>query len=62
MTIEFGAPTPGERNKGLVTATLLDWAICIDNILGLAGEMAVRKEFGDMLRRILKAEKTADPA
>lgn len=53
-TLEFVKPTPGTRNRGIVIATMLDWSLCIYNILELAGESAVRKEFVAMLKRVVK--------
>lgn len=52
--LEFVRPTPGRRNRGLVTATMLDWSLCIYNILELGGESIVRTEFATMLKRIVK--------
>lgn len=52
--LEFVKPTPGRGNRGMVTATMLDWSLCIHNILELAGESVVRREFVTMLKRVLK--------
>jgi hypothetical protein len=52
--LEFVQPTPGRRNRGIVTTTMLDWSLCIYSILGLAGERVVRKELVTMLEKIVK--------
>ncbi len=51
--LEFVEPTPGRRNRGITTATMLDWSLCIYNILGLAGERVVRNEFIKMLQEVV---------
>jgi hypothetical protein len=51
--LEFVKPTPGRGNRGIVTATTLDWSLCIYNILELAGESVVRREFVTMLKRVV---------
>jgi hypothetical protein len=51
--LRFVKPTPKRINRGTVTVTMLDWSVCIHNILGLASESIVRKEFGAMLQRIV---------
>jgi hypothetical protein len=58
-TLEFVEPTPGTRNRGIVPATMIDWALCIYNILGLAGETAIRIEFVAMLKRIVTAHQAS---
>ena len=52
--LEFVKPTPARGDRGIVTATILDWSICIYNILELAGESAVRSQFVATLRRVLR--------
>ena len=37
-----------------MTATILDWSLCIDNILELAEESAVRRQFVTTLQRVLR--------
>jgi hypothetical protein len=54
LVIEFVRPAPGTRNEGIVVATMLDWSLCIYNILGLAEESIVRKEFVAMLKRVVR--------
>jgi hypothetical protein len=49
--LEFVTPTPGTRNQGIVSATVLDWSLCIYNILQLAEETTIRAEFVSMLKR-----------
>jgi hypothetical protein len=44
---------PGTRNQGIVSATMLDWSLCIFNILQLAGETTIRTEFVSMLKRVV---------
>lgn len=51
---EFVKPRPGRGSRGIVTATMLDWSLCIYNILGLAAENVVRKEFVSMLKRVVE--------
>ncbi len=55
--LEFVEPTPGHRNLGIATATMLDWSLCIYNILGLAGEQPVRREFVKMLESVVLKHK-----
>lgn len=43
LVMEFVRPTPGTRNAGIVVATMLDWCLCIYNILELADESVIRK-------------------
>ena len=52
--LEFINPKPGRGSRGIVTATMLDWSLCIYNILGLAGESVIRKEFVTMLQLVVK--------
>lgn len=52
--LEFVEPRRGSRNLGIVTATILDWSLCIHNILGLAEELVVRRELVQMLKRVLE--------
>jgi hypothetical protein len=33
---------------------MLNWALCIYNILGLAGQTTIRKELVSMLQRVVK--------
>ena len=51
--LEFVKPTPGTRNQGIVSATMLDWSLCIYNILQLAGETPIRSELISMLKRVV---------
>lgn len=51
--VEFISPKPGRGGRGIVAATMLDWSLCIYNILGLAGESVVRREFVAMLKRVV---------
>jgi hypothetical protein len=53
LALEFVKPTPGTRNQGIVSATMLDWSLCIYNILQLAGETTIRTEFVSMLKRVV---------
>lgn len=53
LVLEFVKPTPGTRNQGIVSATMLDWSLCIYNILQLAGETTIRTEFVSMLKRVV---------
>jgi hypothetical protein len=53
-TIEFVEPVPERRSRGIVVATMIDWTVCIHNILGLAGESIIRREFKMMLERIIE--------
>jgi hypothetical protein len=57
--LEFVSPTPARANRGIVTATMLDWSWCIFNILQLAGENLVRREFVTMLQRAAMKPKTS---
>lgn len=52
LILEFVKPKPGRRNQGIVSATMLDWSLCIYNILQLAGETTIRMEFVSMLKRV----------
>ena len=52
--IHFVRPNAGTRNSGIVVATMLDWSLCIYNILGLAQEVVVRSEFLAMLERVVR--------
>lgn len=54
LILEFVKPTPGTRNQGIVSATMLDWSLCIYNILQLAGERTIRMEFVSMLKRVVE--------
>jgi hypothetical protein len=52
--IEFVEPTPAFRSQGTVTAAVLDWSLCIYNILALAKEQIVRREFVKMIEGVVK--------
>jgi hypothetical protein len=53
LNLEFVRPTPGTRNQGIVSATMLDWALCIYNILHLGEEATIRVAFVSMLKRVV---------
>jgi hypothetical protein len=59
--LEFVEPTPGCGSRGIVTATILDWSLCIHNILGLAEERVVRREFVGMLKRVVNRHEGTRP-
>ena len=50
--LEFVTPTFGRRDRGIAPAIVVDWSLCIYNILCLADENAVKGEFVKMLERI----------
>ena len=52
-TLEFMRPTPGTRNQGIVSATVLDWSLCIYNVLQLAEETKIRTEIVSMLKQVV---------
>jgi len=54
QVIEFVRPRFERRNRGIVTASVLDWCLCIYNILSLADERPIKMEFVGMLQRVVK--------
>jgi hypothetical protein len=54
LTMEFVEPKFEERPRGMAQATVIDWSLCICNILGLARETVVRNEFVAMLERLVQ--------